>query len=117
MDLLQGPWSFRFPLGSVGCIDARAALSGKIRYSEVEKKRSGSPIVDLGHVDPARLASCRADFAVISHYDRYAAERETFGPEMRRYDALLVGGRERAVLRPVPRESSGPVVRIVELKR
>jgi hypothetical protein len=115
-DMLQGPWTFRFPLGSAGCIDAREALAGRIRYSEVEARRSGSPIVDIGYVDAKLLATCQADYAVITHYDRYRADPRHFGPELERYRRLLRGGRERAVFRPVDGVSAGPVVRIIELR-
>lgn len=114
-DLMQGDWAFRFPLGSAGCIDARAVLAGRIRYSEVEQRRTGSPLVDLGYVDPALLPSCRADYAIVTHYDRYLAEPAHFGAEIESYRRVLAGGRERAVFRPVPGASSGPIVRIVEL--
>ncbi len=113
MDLLQGPWSFRYPLGSAGCIDAREALAGRIRYSDVESHRQGSPVVDLGHVDLKRLPSCRADYAVISHYDGYLAEPQHFGAELARYRAVLRGARQLVVFRPEPGKSSGPVVRIM----
>jgi hypothetical protein len=116
-DLLQGPWKFRFPLGSAGCIDAREALAGRIRYSEVEKRRTGSPIVDLGYVDMRLLPTCRADYAVITHYDRYLADPSLYAAELARYRQVLSGGRERAVFRPVQGVSAGPVVRIVELGR
>lgn len=114
-DLMQGGWQFRFPLGSAGCVDARAMLSGSIRYSEVEQRRTGSPIVDLGYVDPKLLPTCRADYAIVTHYDRYLAEPAHFGAEIESYRRVLAGGRERAVFRPVPGASSGPIVRIVEL--
>jgi len=117
IDLLTGPWQFRFPLGSAGCVDAREALSGKVRYAEVEEKRQRSPIVDIGHIDEEHLPSCRANYAVLSHYDRYLADPQNFGAEIARYDAIMRGGQLRAVIRPIPGKSSGPVVRIVELRR
>lgn len=117
IDLLSGPWSFRFPLGSAGCIDARAALQGKIEYSKVERVRGGSPIVDLGNLDPALLPSCRADYAVITHYDRYRTDPAHFGREIASYERIMAGGRELVVIRPEAGVSSGPIVRIVELRR
>ena len=73
-DVLQQPWHFRFPLGSAGCVDVRDALAGRIRYSEVERKRGSGPIIDIGYVDPRLVATCRADYAVITHYDRYLTD-------------------------------------------
>jgi len=117
VDLLDGPWQFRFPLGTAGCVDARQALSGKVRYAEVEAKRASSPIVDIGHIDDALLATCRADYAVLSHYDRYRADPQYFGTQIARYEAIIRAGRLRTLIRPAPGKSSGPVVRIVELSR
>jgi len=114
IDLLQGPWSFRYPLGSAGCVDARKALAGRISYSEVETRRRGSSVVDLAHVDPQRLPGCRSDFAVISHYDGYLDEQAHFEAEVARYRQVLRGARLRAVFRPEPGKSSGPVVRVVQ---
>ena len=83
----------------------------------MERLRKGSPIVDLGNVDPAHLASCRADYAVVTHYDRYRVDPHHFAAEIARYRQIMRGGREVAVFRPVAGVSGGPVVRIVELAR
>lgn len=115
-DLLHGPWTFRFPLASAGCVDARAALSGRIRYSRVERLRSGSPIVDLGHVEPELLSSCRADYAILTHYDRYREDPRVYAAELASYDRILANGALEAVVRAKPGQSSGPVVRIVKLQ-
>ncbi len=117
LDLLSGPWQFRFPLGSAGCVDARQALSGKVRYADVETQRRSSPIVDIGYVDEQKLSTCQADYAVLSNYDRYRASPEHFGTQIARYDSIIQNGRARAIIHPVPGQSSGPVVRIVEIKR
>lgn len=116
-DMMQKPYHFLFPLGSAGCIDARAALAGKIRYSEVEQRRTGNPLVDVGYIEERLLPTCRGDYAVITHYDRYAADPRNFATELSRYRELLKGGRERAVFRPVPGASAGPIVRIFELTK
>lgn len=116
-DLLQAGWELRFPLGSAGCVDAKALLAGRIRYSRVETLRSGRAVVDIGHVDRARLASCRADYAVFTHYQVYADEGARFAAQRDAYRAIAAGGRLCAVIRPEPGVSGGPVVHIVELKR
>lgn len=116
-DLLQAGWGLRFPLGSAGCVDARALLAGRIRYSRVETLRSGRAVVDIGHVDRAQLASCRADYAVFTHYQVYANEGQRFAAQRDAYRAIAAGGRVRAVIRPEPGIRGGPVVHIVELKR
>ncbi|MCB2061013.1 MAG: glycosyltransferase family 39 protein [Novosphingobium sp.] len=115
-DLLQGPWTFRFPLASAGCVDAKAALSGRIRYSRVERLRSGSPIVDLGHVETELLSSCRADYAILTHYDRYRENPGVYTTELGSYERILAKGVVEATIRPRPGHSSGPVVRIVKLR-
>ncbi|WP_423603748.1 ArnT family glycosyltransferase [Sphingomonas sp. MS122] len=117
IDLIQRGWRARFPLGSAGCIDGRDALAGKISYGEVEKRRTGRAVVDLGHVAPARLASCRADFAIFTHYDVYRAAPRGFEPQLRTYEVLAAGRRVRAVIRPEAGRRGGPVVHIVELRR
>lgn len=107
-DLFAGPWALRFPLGASGCVDVRRLLAGQVRYSAVEKQRKGSPIVDLAHVDPARLDTCRTDYAILTHDTRYAPG----SPERRLYDRAMAGRRLIAVFHPRPGASSGPVVRI-----
>lgn len=116
-DLLQGPWRFLFPLGSLGCVDARAILAGQIRYSKVETVRSGRAVVDLAHVDAAQIPTCHADIAILSHYDGYRADPALFQDELSRYALLLRGGRQLAVFRPQPGSRTGPVVRIMRLAR
>jgi len=114
LDLLHGGWRLKFPLGSAGCIDAHAALAGRIRYTQVERLRSDSPVIDLGHVDADQLESCRADYAIFTHYDRYAAQHR-YASQLARYRALSRGGLVRAVIRPAEGLRAGPTVYIVEL--
>lgn len=116
-DLLQQGQRLSFPLGSAGCVDAGALLAGRIRYSTVETLRIGRPIVDIGHVEPSRLASCRADYAVFTHYDVYRADPDVFAAQLGVYRSIATGGRLHAVIRPVVGSRGGPVVRIVELSR
>ncbi|MBA3940852.1 MAG: oxidoreductase [Sphingopyxis sp.] len=115
-DLLQGPWRLRFPLGSAGCVDIDDMLGGRMGYSEVEDRRRGAAIVDIGHVELARLDSCRADFVVVSNRLRYRADPAGYRDELRRYDRLLGDGVLRLTIRPEPGRSSGPEVQIYELK-
>ena len=117
IDLVAGPWKLLFPLGSAGCVDARAVLAGRISYADVEKLRSGSPIVDLASVDLSRLASCHAGYAVLSHYDRYRDARADFAGEWRRYAILTGGGVLRAVITPANGQRAGPSIYIFEIAR
>lgn len=114
IDLLSGPWKLLFPLGKAGCVDARAMLAGRIRYSDAEVLRAGSPVVDLGSVDPARLAGCRARFMVLSHFDRYAADREGQASQWRRYAALTRGSALRYTIAPAPGLRGGPTIFLFE---
>ncbi|MGK6354650.1 ArnT family glycosyltransferase [Sphingomonas sp. DT-207] len=115
-DLLPGPWRLLFPLGSAGCIDVRRTLTGQLRYSQVETLRAGRPVIDLGHVDPALLETCRADYAVLSHYDVYRADAARFPAELGRYQRLFESGYPVAELHPIAGERGGPTVRIVRLR-
>jgi hypothetical protein len=111
--ILWGPWRFLFPLGSAGCIDARGVIQGHIRYDTAETYRSGRAVVDLGHVDAAKRATCRADYAILTHYDVYRAQPELFGAELGSYQQWLRHGRVVAVFRPVPGKRGGPVTYVV----
>lgn len=116
-DLLGEPWHLLFPMGSAGCVDVHDLLAGRVSQSDVEDRRQGAAIVDVGHVDIARLDSCQADFAVVTNHLRYRADPIHYREELRRYDGLLAGGRLRLVARAEPGVSSGPEVQIVELPR
>ncbi|MDP5280756.1 glycosyltransferase family 39 protein [Sphingomonas sp. DG1-23] len=115
IDLIHGPWHLLFPLGTAGCIDARAALAGRIRYAEAETRRAGSPLVDLGSVTLSRLPGCRARFAILSHYDRYRDDRAQFPAEWRRYAELSRGSALRQVIAPVAGVRGGPTIYIFEI--
>jgi hypothetical protein len=116
LDLFREPWSIRFPLGAAGCIDARAALAGRVTAAEVERNRIGRAIVDIGHVDAAQLGTCRSDYAVLSHWAKYAADPDTFREQLQRYRELAAGGRIVAKFAPVAGRTGGPVVYIVEAR-
>lgn len=117
IDLLHGPWRITFPLGAAGCVDARGLLKERIAASEVETLRRGRPVVDIGHLDAGAVAGCRENFAVLSHFDRYRAERENFPDAYRNYAALLRNARLRAQFRPIPGQVGGPNVYVVSFSR
>jgi hypothetical protein len=116
IDLLHDGTRLLFPLGAEGCIDAKRILTGRIKYAQVETARSSSPIVDLGHMDMRLLPSCRADYAVLTHYERYRADPAQFAKELRRYREVMRDARIEAVIRPVPGKSSGPVVHVLRME-
>lgn len=116
-DVLGGPWKVLFPLGSAGCVDARDILGQRIRYSRVDKLRSGRAVVDLAHIDLADVSGCRADYVVLSHYDGYRDAPQHFRKELGIYAAVLRGGKDLVTLYPIPGARTGPVVRIVRLEK
>lgn len=115
-DLLPQPWTFYFPLGDVGCVNANDWLHGKVDYARVQGGRGMRSNVDYGTLSGYREASCTADYAIITQYDRYRAESLAYPEEVARYERLFARGRIVAEFLPVRDESSGPVVRIVKFK-
>lgn len=115
LSIRDQPWTILFPVGEAGCINGVTALRSGVRLNEVQELRNGSPIVDLGHVSAKRMASCRADFAIMAYYDLYLAEQDDYRNELENYRKLLAGGKTVALFRPDPGLVGGPVVRIVAL--
>jgi hypothetical protein len=114
-DIWRGNWKFRFPAGGAGCVDTAAALKGQVRFSSVDKWQNGRSVVDLGTMDPAKLVTCRAQYAIITHYDRYLAERSVYPGEAANYEDLFKGGVPLVTFFPKAGEIGGPVTRIVKL--
>ena len=114
-DLFGHGWPIYFPVGGSGCVDAEKILRGDVKYSEADKMRGKSAMVNLGTIDPARLDSCRTDYVLLSFYDRYLDEAAQFPDELASYAALLKGGTILQKFRPAPGKSGGPVVRVVKL--
>lgn len=110
-DLLNSPFDFVFPLGVLGCGDARELLDGRIDNSLVESARSGRTNIDFGTVEPDRIDTCRADYAVLSQQARYAAEKERFPQEWAQYEKLIARGEQVAEFLPKRGVAGGwPVV-------
>ena len=116
-DLEAQPWTFLFPLGTAGCVDARSFISGKAEYAAIDKLRGGRSNLDFGTTPPAKLSSCRADYAIVTQYDRYRAERDRFPAEYANYRRLLAAGTLVATFRPTRGVRGGPVVRIIRFDR
>lgn len=115
LDLRPQPWRILFPIGAAGCVDGRRILSKGVKLEDVQKARGRSPIVDLGNVPADRLGSCRADFAILTYYDLYLAERQGFPDQVATYDRLLAGGRTVALFQAPPGLAGWPTTRIVAL--
>lgn len=116
-DLLASPFKLGTAMGSAGCVDVRDLLGGRIRYSKVDRLRGGGAIVDVGHVDPKLIETCRADFAIVTNHLRYRADPAAYASELANYDRLLAGGKVRFVVKPQRGARSGPEVQIVKLAR
>jgi len=115
-DLYSRPWRVLFPLGNLGCVDAKSVLKGQIAYSAIEDAREGKSNVDYGTM-PNRLAqTCAADYAILTQYDRYVSERGEFPQEYLAYQNILKKSEGEIVFRPFDSHSSGPVVRIVKMR-
>lgn len=112
-ELFAHPWRLLFPFGDNGCIDPAVKLSGKIEQHTISNGRGARANVDYGTVAPAQRATCRADYAILSQYDRYVAERADFPNEFQAYRELLAQGQIVATFAPVEGVSSGRVIRIV----
>ena len=112
-DLYPQQWTFLFPLGEVGCVDAKAMLRGKVGYSAIDSGRNGRSNVDYGTLSPATRPSCRSDYAIISQYDRYRQEQANFPKEYAAYRQLLAQGTIVASFAADPGRSVGPTIRIV----
>jgi len=117
-DVVDQPWHFLFPVGDKGCVDVRANLNG-MQYSTVGKWRGQRPVVDIGTVAASQLGSCRADWAILSNWDRYRAEPEHFQAEIDNYDRYVRGGHGIivATFNPKPGKVGGRTVRIVKFPR
>lgn len=116
-DLYPQPWKVLFPMGEVGCVDARALLAGKFDNSVIERARAGRSNIDYGTVAPARAPSCRSDFAILSQADRYAAEAKDFPAQNRAYKTLIDAGVTEIIIRPARFIRSGPIIRIVRFAK
>lgn len=115
-DLFDTPWTILFPMGDAGCVDAKAMLAGQISYKVVDAARGTRANVDYGTVAPRTRANCRADFVIAMEMERYRVERYRFPDEYAAYAALLHDMEVRAVMRPEPGRSSGPVMTILGRK-
>ncbi len=112
LDMVGQPWDFLTPIGAAGCVDATDFLKGKTTADFVGGLRGKSSVVDLGTTDPAKLPGCRADYAILSDFDRYRAEASFYGDELRLYNRYIQGGTQVAYFAPAPGISGGPIVRI-----
>jgi 4-amino-4-deoxy-L-arabinose transferase-like glycosyltransferase len=116
-DLVPHSWPLLFPIGDIGCVDGRALLQGKVQLGDIEAARGNRSNVDYGTLAPNMRDRCRPDYAVLSQYDRYHAERAAFPEEDAAYEALLARGTVVATFAPKDGLVGGPMIRIVRFAR
>lgn len=116
-DIVGEPWTILFPLGDAGCVDALAALRGKIDYSLVDGARQARSNIDYGTVAAERRSSCATDFAILTQYERYRAERDRFPEQYAAYADLLAKGTVVARFAPEAGRRGGPAVTIIAFKQ
>jgi len=110
-DLVESEFDYVFPLGTLGCKDVRRLLDGRIDNSLIASARGGRTNIDYGTVAFERIDTCRADYAVLSQYARYAAEKERFPREWAQYRDLIARGEKVAEFTPERGVAGGwPVV-------
>lgn len=110
-DLVKSEFDYVFPLGILGCQDVRGLLNGRIDNSLIASARGGRSNIDYGTVEAERIDTCRADYAVLSQYARYAAEKERFPREWSQYRDLIARGEKVAEFHPERGVAGGwPVV-------
>jgi hypothetical protein len=116
-DLVGKGFALIFPVGDAGCLSVEKGLAGQVSLTSVQQLHSGRTNIDYGTLAPEKVSTCDADFAIVSQYDRYAAERRRFPQEAAQYEALLARGQTLAVFRPERGKVGGPVVRVVRLDK
>jgi hypothetical protein len=115
--LLKGPWSLRFPLGKLGCIDPRKAMASQVDYDDVASATKGRININLSTVPQNKSSTCRADYIIVNELDRYLAEARYYPNELANYRSLLVEMRQVAIFVPKKGMSGGPIVRIYARQR
>jgi hypothetical protein len=117
LDLVEQPWRFLFPLGTAGCVDAHSILEQKVDYRKIDQMRGLRSNVDYGTLEPSLRGTCKADFAILTQYRRYRAEKSIFPHEYSAYEALVASGRITAEFKPEKGQSGGPEVTIVSFRK
>lgn len=115
-DLIKAPYQFRWPVGAAGCIDPLTLVRGKASYQVIEALRENRSNVDYGTVAVDKMDNCKANYAIITQYDRYAAERARFPNEFVNYRRLFDRAQILAEFRPERGVSGGWVVRVLKLE-
>jgi hypothetical protein len=114
--LLRGQWNIRYSFGPAGCVDGRQLLAGKVNYDDASTAQKGKQKLVLGTINPARLATCWSDYAIIHDADRWLAEAERYPQEAAVYRAFIDGGTIIGEFRAIPGVSAGPRTLVIRLR-
>jgi hypothetical protein len=106
-------WTLIFPMGEAGCTDVRNLLNGRVDNHRVNASRGGRSNLDYGTLPPAMADACTADYAVLTQYLRYEAEKDIYPQEYANYLRLLARGEVVAEFRPERGVSGGRITVIV----
>lgn len=112
-DILPQPWTFLFPIGDAGCVDARKLLQGQTSYAPIDQARGARSNLDYGTMSPQSRGKCRLDYAILTQYDRYRREQANFPTEYAAYRDLIATGQIVANFNPKPGVVGGRNVIIV----
>jgi hypothetical protein len=114
--LLRGQWSIRYSFGPAGCVDGRQLLAGKVNYDDAATAQKGKQKLVLGTIDPARIASCWSDYAIIHDADRWLNEAARYPQEAAVYRAFIEGGTIVGKFASQPGVSAGPRTLVIRLR-
>ena len=116
-DLYPQPWRVIFPIGDAGCVDVRGLLKGQMGYGFLDNARGTRANIDYGTMAHEKDDTCRPDYAILTQFDRYEAEKGDFAQEDAAYRRLVARGRVVASFFPQRGVRAGPIVRIVKFSR
>lgn len=114
--LLRGQWSIRYSFGQAGCVDGRQLLAGKVNYDDASTAQKGKQKLVLGTTNPARIASCWSDYAIIHDADRWLNEAARYPAEAAMYRAFIDGGTIVGEFRAINGVSAGPRTLVIKLR-
>lgn len=114
--LLRGQWDIRYSFGPAGCVDGRLLLAGKVNYDDASTAQKGKQKLVLGTINPARIATCWSDYAIVHDADRWLAEARSYPLEAAVYRAFIDGGAIVGEFRPITGVSAGPRTLVIRLR-
>ena len=99
-----------------GCVDVVALLRGRANYAVIETARKGRSNLDFGTMPMSQRQRCKMNFAILSQFARYNAERTLFPQEDAAYRSLIDRASAKVTFTPATGRIGGPVVTILDLR-